>query len=117
YNRPPALPVGILSFLADELPYPPEALDILVELNPFLANQLTNAVRLEELSSRSKRWGSKSKFINNDSVRYLSEKPPIIENRINNNYNNSYNNKNLDPGINHNNGPSNKINNSNSSNI
>ncbi|KAF9953304.1 hypothetical protein BGZ70_000303, partial [Mortierella alpina] len=56
-NRPPAMPVGILSFLSDQIPYPPEALDIVTELNPFLANQVTNALRLEDMVARSKRWG------------------------------------------------------------
>ncbi|KAF9980088.1 hypothetical protein BGZ75_008831, partial [Mortierella antarctica] len=56
-NRPPAMPVGIISFLSDQIPYPPEALDIVTELNPFLANQVTNALRLEDMVARSKRWG------------------------------------------------------------
>ncbi|KAF9278259.1 hypothetical protein BGZ68_008682, partial [Mortierella alpina] len=40
-----------------QIPYPPEALDIVTELNPFLANQVTNALRLEDMVARSKRWG------------------------------------------------------------
>ncbi|KAF9918059.1 hypothetical protein BX616_010396 [Lobosporangium transversale] len=56
-HRPPAMPVGIISFLSDQIPYPPEALDILTDLNPFLANQITNALRLEDIVTRSHRWG------------------------------------------------------------
>ncbi|KAG0000689.1 hypothetical protein BGZ80_006321 [Entomortierella chlamydospora] len=56
-NRPPAMPIGIISLLSDQVPYPPEALDVLTELNPFLANQVTNALRLEEMVTRSSRWG------------------------------------------------------------
>ncbi|KAF9434180.1 hypothetical protein BGZ76_008435 [Entomortierella beljakovae] len=56
-RRPPAVPIGIVSLLSDQVPYPPEALDILTELNPFLANQVTNALRLEEMVARSSRWG------------------------------------------------------------
>ncbi|KAF9183564.1 hypothetical protein BGZ50_004147 [Haplosporangium sp. Z 11] len=59
-HRPPAMPVGIVSFLSDQIPYPPEALDILTDLNPFLANQITNALRLEDMVLRSKRWGDLS---------------------------------------------------------
>ncbi|KAF9899968.1 hypothetical protein EC991_008063 [Linnemannia zychae] len=60
HHRPPAMPVAIVSFLSDQIPYPPEALDILTELNPFLANQITNALRLEDMVARSKRWGDLS---------------------------------------------------------
>lgn len=60
HHRPPAMPVAIVSFLADQIPYPPEALDILTELNPFLANQITNALRLEDMVARSNRWGDLS---------------------------------------------------------
>ncbi|KAK3808016.1 MAG: hypothetical protein J3R72DRAFT_98783 [Linnemannia gamsii] len=60
HHRPPAMPVAIISFLSDQIPYPPEALDILTELNPFLANQITNALRLEDMVARSKRWGDLS---------------------------------------------------------
>ncbi|KAF8931850.1 hypothetical protein BGZ47_011650 [Haplosporangium gracile] len=60
HHRPPAMPVAIVSFLADQIPYPPEALDILTELNPFLANQVTNALRLEDMVARSNRWGDLS---------------------------------------------------------
>ncbi|KAF9275425.1 hypothetical protein BGZ88_002350 [Linnemannia elongata] len=60
HHRPPAMPVAIVSFLADQIPYPPEALDILTELNPFLANQITNALRLEDMVARSNRWGELS---------------------------------------------------------
>ncbi|KAG0197162.1 hypothetical protein BGX28_009321, partial [Mortierella sp. GBA30] len=71
-NRPPAMPVGIISFLSDQIPYPPEALDIVTELNPFLANQITNALRLEDMVARSKRWGD----ISNSG---LSEEPRVSE--------------------------------------
>ncbi|KAF9919649.1 hypothetical protein FBU30_010710 [Linnemannia zychae] len=60
HHRPPAMPVAIVSFISDQIPYPPEALDILTELNPFLANQITNALRLEDMVARSKRWGELS---------------------------------------------------------
>ncbi|KAF9122135.1 hypothetical protein BGW39_009994 [Mortierella sp. 14UC] len=60
HHRPPAMPIAIVSFLSDQIPYPPEALDILTELNPFLANQITNALRLEDMVARSKRWGDLS---------------------------------------------------------
>ncbi|KAG0283619.1 hypothetical protein BGZ96_011982 [Linnemannia gamsii] len=60
HHRPPAMPVAIVSFLADQIPYPPEALDILTDLNPFLANQVTNALRLEDMVARSNRWGDLS---------------------------------------------------------
>ncbi|KAF9082955.1 hypothetical protein BGX23_011911 [Mortierella sp. AD031] len=60
HHRPPAMPVAIVSFLSDQIPYPPEALDIFTELNPFLANQITNALRLEDMVARSKRWGDLS---------------------------------------------------------
>ncbi|KAF8976108.1 hypothetical protein BGZ46_008572 [Entomortierella lignicola] len=56
-HRPPAMPVGIISFLSDQVPYPAEALDVLGELNPFLANQVFNALKLEEMITRSSRWG------------------------------------------------------------
>ncbi|KAF9105174.1 hypothetical protein BGX27_009779 [Mortierella sp. AM989] len=56
-HRPPAMPIGIISILSDQVPYPPEALDVLTELNPFLANQVTNALRLEDMVARSSRWG------------------------------------------------------------
>ncbi|KAG0319796.1 hypothetical protein BGZ99_004900 [Dissophora globulifera] len=57
HHRPPAMPVGIISFLSDQTPYPQEALNVLTELNPFLANQITNALRLEDMIARSSRWG------------------------------------------------------------
>ncbi|KAG0240211.1 hypothetical protein BGW41_007116 [Actinomortierella wolfii] len=56
-TRPPTVPVGILSIMSDQTPYPPEALDVLMELNPFLANQITNALRLEDHFAGSRRWG------------------------------------------------------------
>ncbi|KAI1297008.1 hypothetical protein EDD11_007310 [Mortierella claussenii] len=59
-HRPPAMPVGIISFLSDQIPYSPEALDLLTDLNPFLANQVTNALRLEDMMARSSRWGDLS---------------------------------------------------------
>ncbi|KAI8597171.1 hypothetical protein EDD21DRAFT_386129, partial [Dissophora ornata] len=58
HHRPPAMPVGVISFLSDQIPYPPEALDVLTDLNPFLANQVTNALRLEDMVTRSNRWGN-----------------------------------------------------------
>ncbi|KAF9412352.1 hypothetical protein BGZ94_001067 [Podila epigama] len=68
-NRAPMMPVGILSFLSDQLPYPPKALDILTELSPFLANQITSALRLEDMVARSQRWGEPDVSLLSDGLR------------------------------------------------
>ncbi|KAG0327864.1 hypothetical protein BG000_000753 [Podila horticola] len=68
-HRPPVMPVGIISFLSDQLPYPPKALDIFTDLNPFLANQITSALRLEDMVARSKRWGESGVSILSDGPR------------------------------------------------
>jgi len=69
HQRPPAMPVGIISFLSDQVPYPPEALDVLMELNPYLANQVTNALRMEDVVARSSRWGDISTSSLSDGLR------------------------------------------------
>ncbi|KAF9582860.1 hypothetical protein BGW38_010655, partial [Lunasporangiospora selenospora] len=53
HQRPPVMPVGIVSFLSDQVPYPVEALSILTDLNPYLANQISNALRFEIISAGS----------------------------------------------------------------
>ncbi|KAG0332869.1 hypothetical protein BG004_001065 [Podila humilis] len=56
-HRPPVMPVGIISVMSDQVPYPPKALDIVTDLSTYLANQITNALRMEDMMARSKRWG------------------------------------------------------------
>ncbi|KAF9373557.1 hypothetical protein CPC16_001796 [Podila verticillata] len=68
-HRPPVMPVGIISFLSDQIPYPPKALDIFTDLNPFLANQITSALRLEDMIARSKRWGVSGASVLGDGPR------------------------------------------------
>ncbi|KAG0246549.1 hypothetical protein BGX31_001001 [Mortierella sp. GBA43] len=86
HQRPPAMPVGIISFLSDQVPYPPEALDILTELNPFIANQVTNALRLEDVVARSSRWGDMSSSSMSDGVRTKETFTESIQRKMKENY-------------------------------
>ncbi|KAF9938948.1 hypothetical protein BGZ65_011875 [Modicella reniformis] len=86
HQRPPAMPVAIISFLSDQVPYPPEALDILTDLNPFLANQITNALRLEDVVSRSNRWGDISTSGLSDGARSKETFVDSIQRRMKENY-------------------------------
>lgn len=85
-HRPPVMPVGIISFLSDQLPYPPKALDIFTDLNPFLANQITSALRLEDMVARSKRWGESGVSILSDGPRANETFAESIQRKMKDNY-------------------------------